>query len=171
MELNSIVEPIVRFVSKVEGPLLILVGIAGAVYIVYLVAKLILSPGSARANAISHLITAVVAYFLIFILIALLKAYTPALMAMVNGEGTDALFNVNVDLSKPIEDAKQNYENAKQSISDGSVSANIKENVQEIIGAGDDLIHEEMDGIPEAIQEIGDNLPDIENGENDGDSN
>lgn len=162
MELNSIVEPIVKFVDRIEGPLLLLVGVAGAIYLVYLLIKLILSPSNARANAISHLITAVVAYFLIFILIALLRAYTPALIAMVNGEGTDALFNTNVDINEPINAAKENYENAKNSISDGSVSENVKDSLNEIMDAGDDLIHEEMDGIPEAIQEVGDNLPVIE---------
>lgn len=119
MDFRPVVEPIITLVSSIEKPLLIIVGTLGILYCIVLGVKLALAPTrERRANAISHLLAAVVAYFLIFIMIYLIKAYTPALQKWVDGDSSE-LRNVKIDMSTPIDQASDVYKQSKEIVKRG----------------------------------------------------
>lgn len=147
MDLKPITEPIINFVTAVEGPLLILVGVLGVLYCINLGVKLATAATpERRANAISHLLTAIVAYFLIFVMIYLLKTYTPALQAWVEGD-PNALKSVSIDLSAPIEQAGELYRQSKEIVNGNKDTEVIKDTVSDIVDSGKDFVGNQAEGI------------------------
>lgn len=116
MDFNGVVEPIINLVNSIEQPLLVIVASLGVVYSSYLGVKLATAATpERRANAKEHLITAVIAYFLIFLLIYLIKLYSPALMQWADGDSS-ALESVSADLSAPIDQAEDLFNQTKEII-------------------------------------------------------
>lgn len=160
MELNSVVSPIENFVNAVMGPLFLLLGVGGVIYIIYLIVKVVISPWDKKSNAVSHLFTAVGAYFVIFILVYLLQVYSPALKLLIEGD-RESIKEVTFDYKKPFQDAVAIFQNSRESLKNGTVSENVTEATKSIMESGETLLQEEMEGIPKAIDEIGENMPTI----------
>ena len=102
MNWNGVVAPVIDFVNSLISPMLKIVTACAGVYFIYLCVKLILSGGNKakRSNAIKHLITAVVAYFLIFFMMNGLKSAMPMLQNWVNSQ-TDNMLDGTIDITVP----------------------------------------------------------------------
>lgn len=147
MDFSGILEPVIKLVNSLEGPLLLIVGVLGVLYAIYLGVKLATAATpERRANARAHLITAVIAYFLIFVLIYLLKLYSPALMKWADGDSS-ALRSVSADLSAPLEQAEDLYNQSKEIVNNGEDGKVITNTVNDVIKTSSDFVGEEAEAL------------------------
>lgn len=163
MKLESIVSPVVNFVDTVVPMILLILGIVGFLYLLYLIVRLLLTPWGKKSNEMSHIYTVLTTYFIVPMLVYLLGVYTPALLNLVAGEETN-FREVKVDFSKPFYNTIDLFNESKELVKNGKATEYVVDSLKEIHGFGKVLLQEEMDGIPEAIEEIGENLPDIQGG-------
>lgn len=147
MDFSGVVEPVIKLINSIEAPLLIIVSVIGVIYSIYLGVKLATaSTKERRANARTHLITAVIAYFLIFVMIYLVKIYSPALIKWADGDST-ALKSVSADLSAPLDQAKNLYDQSKEIVNNGEDGNIISDTVSDVIKSGNEFIGNEAEGL------------------------
>lgn len=163
MKLESIVSPVVNFVDTVVPMILLILGIVGVVYLLYLIVRLLLTPWRKKSDEMAHIYTVLATYFIVPALVYLLGVYTPALINLVAGEETN-FREVKVDFSEPLNNTIVLFNESVELVKNGKASENVVDSLKKIHGAGNTLLHEEMEGIPEAIEEIGENLPNIQGG-------
>ena len=85
---TSIVEPIVELLQNILGPMLLIVGAAGALYCVVLGVKYAKAEEPQdREKAKGSLKNAIIGFVLIFVLILALKLLTPVMVKWVNDNG------------------------------------------------------------------------------------
>ena len=91
---NNITAPIVSLLNSLVGPLLAIVGAAGALYCVILGVKYAKAEEPQdREKAKGALKNAIIGYVLIFVLLVVLKLATPALTTWVQNNAAGAISN------------------------------------------------------------------------------
>ena len=91
---TSIVEPIVELLQNILGPMLLIVGAAGALYCVVLGVKYAKAEEPQdREKAKGSLKNAIIGFVLIFVLILALKLLTPVMVKWVNDNGGNIALN------------------------------------------------------------------------------
>ena len=95
---NQVARPIVELINSLMGPLLALVGAAGALYCVVLGVKFAKAEEpQEQQKAKGALKNAIIGFVLIFVLILALNLLMPA---MINWTNTQAGTNISSDISK-----------------------------------------------------------------------
>ena len=173
MGFQEIADDIISFIGRFEKPLLIAIGAIGLIYIVYLLIKwLITFVPERRANARSHFFTAIIAYFIIFILIFALKKTYPVLYAWMKGEDVN-WEDLKFDIKDPIDDAMDNLSESKDVLDEEGVTGAaeqaidklpLKDNVsgEEVMDYIDDQIDNGKENVNNAIDNLPETVGDID---------